>query len=296
MTDAERKQIVQEVLTQIKASSQGVNELEEVSTLDGVKTLPAMKGDKVVAAPVSLLGKPATDAAAKATEAANKAVEATTRADAAATLAANKAGVAETAAGTANEAAGKVNTALGNLENVAGELRGTIVNVNRVLNTTTKYADITAAANAVVAANITEAKQDGVVFIFFTAKGWACKQFSGNPATEFNNASKWKDFGGGSGSGSGFYNVTVEQPLSSGYYTKETAVAALAGADIADEAKLGMIITFEVSAGKWADYRFAGTSVNSFLTPGAWEEYGGAGAVKQVTFNGEKRPLMKPGT
>ena len=57
-------------------------------------------------------------------------------------------------------------------------------------------------------------------------------------------------------------------------------MASLAGADIADEAKLGMIITFEVSAGKWADYRFAGTSVSSFLTPGAWEEYGGAGAVK----------------
>lgn len=289
ITDAERKQIVQDVLAQVKAASQGVNELEEVSTLDGVKTLPAMKGNKVVAAPVSLLGKPATDAAAKATEAANKAVEATTRADAAATLAANKAGVAETAAGTANEAVGKVNTALGNLGNVAGELRGTIVNVNRVLNTTTKYADITAAVNAIVAANIMEAKQDGVVFIFNTAKGWACKQFSGNTATEFNNASKWKDFGGGSGSGSGFYNVTVEQPLGSGYYTKETAVASLAGADIADEAKLGMIITFEVSAGKWADYRFAGTSVSSFLTPGAWEEYGGAGAVKQITFNGEKK-------
>lgn len=112
MTDQERKQIVQEVLTQIKASSQGVNELEEVTTLDGVKSLPAMKGDKVVAAPVSLLGKPATDAAAKATEAANKAVEATTRADTAATLAANKAGEAETAAGTANEAAEKVNTTL----------------------------------------------------------------------------------------------------------------------------------------------------------------------------------------
>lgn len=289
ITDAERKQIVQEVLAQVKASSQGVNELEEVSTLDGVKTLPAMKGDKVVAAPVSLLGKPATDAAAKATEAANKAVEATTRADTAATLAANKAGEAETAAGTANEAAEKVNTALGNLSEVAGELRGTILNVNRVLNTTTQYADITAAVNAIVAANITEAKQDGVVFIFNTAKGWACKQFSGNPATEFNNASKWKDFGGGSGSGSGFYNVTVEQPLGSGYYTKETAIAALAGADIADEAKQGMIITFEVSAGKWADYRFAGTDISSFLTPGAWEEYGGAGAVKQVTFNGEKK-------
>ena len=53
MTDQERKQIVQEVLTQIKASSQGVIALEEVTTLDGVKSLPAMKGNVVVSAPIA---------------------------------------------------------------------------------------------------------------------------------------------------------------------------------------------------------------------------------------------------
>ena len=289
ITDQERKQIVQEVLTQIKASSQGVNELEEVTTLDGVKTLPAMKGDKVVTAPVSLLGKPATDAASKANAAATEATNAKTRADAAATLAANKAAEAETAAGNANEAVGEVNKALDTLSGVAGELRGTVINVNRVLNVSTQYADIIAAVKAVKAANITDAQKDGVVFIFKTVKGWACKQFTGDPAAGFNTASNWKDFGGGSGSGSGFYNLTIEQPLASGFYTKETAVKALTNADIADEAKPGMIITFEVSAGKWADYRFSATDIVSFLQPGAWEEYGGAGAVKQITFNGEKK-------
>lgn len=289
ITDQERKQIVQEVLTQIKASSQGVNELEEVTTLDGVKSLPAMKGNVVVSAPIALLGKPATDAAENANKAANEALSAKDNANTSATLAANKAGEAEKAAQKANEAAGKVNTALGSLDDVAGELRGTVLNVNRVLNTTTQYADITAAVNAVVAANITAAKQDGVVFIFKTSNGWACKQFTGDPATGFSNADNWKNFGGGSGSGSGFYNVSTQQPLGSGYYTKETAVAALAGADISDDEKAGMIITFEASAGKWADYRFAGTDIESFLTPGAWEEYGGAGAVKQITFNGEKK-------
>lgn len=289
MTTEERNQIVQEVLTKIKASSQGVNELEEVTTLDGVKSLPAMKGDKVVSAPVSLLGKPATDAAANANAAATAANEAKARADNAATLASNKAGEAQDAAGNANTAANNANNAVTSLNGISGELRGTIVNVNRVLNTTTVYADIVAAVNAMEAANMTSAKKDGVVFIFKTSKGWTCKQFTGDPSTGFTNAANWKDFGGGSGSGSGFYNVSVEQPLSSGYYTKETAIAALAGADIADEAKRGMIITFEESAGKWADYRFAATSVNSFLSPGAWEEYGGAGAVKQITFNGDKK-------
>lgn len=90
----------------------------------------------------------------------------------------------------------------------------------------------------------------------------------------------------GSGSGSGFYNLTVEQPLANGYYTLETAVAALADADIDDDAKLGMIITFEVSAGKWVDYRFCASSIDNFLTVASWEEYGG-GKIKQISVNGQ---------
>ena len=105
-----------------------------------------------------------------------------------------------------------------------------------------------------------------------------------------------ESLGKGTGSGSGFYNVTVEQPPGSGYYTKETAVAALSGAEIDDDDKPGMIITFEASAGKWSDYRFTGTSIDSFLTPGAWEEYGGAGAVKRIVLNGEEKSPDPEGT
>ena len=86
----------------------------------------------------------------------------------------------------------------------------------------------------------------------------------------------------GGGSGSGFYNVTLMHPLGSGYYTKETAVSALADADIDDEDKLGTIITFEVAAGKWEDYRFCGTDVDTFLEAAAWERYGGADAIKKI--------------
>ncbi len=88
---------------------------------------------------------------------------------------------------------------------------------------------------------------------------------------------------GSGGSGSGFYNVTKEIPLPGGYYTKETAVAALAGADIDDDDKQGMIITIEVSAGKWEEYRFEGTDTSSFLTASAWNRYGGADAIKKIT-------------
>jgi hypothetical protein len=78
----------------------------------------------------------------------------------------------------------------------------------------------------------------------------------------------------GGGSGSGFYNVTLLHPLGSGYYTKETAVAALVNADIDDADKPGTIITFEVSAGRWEDYRFGGTGTENWLEPSAWERFG----------------------
>lgn len=89
----------------------------------------------------------------------------------------------------------------------------------------------------------------------------------------------------GGGSGSGFFNVTAEIPLPEGYYDKETAIAALADADIKDERKAGMILTFEKSAGVWSDYRFVGSDIGTFLSPAGWEEYGG-GKIKSVTLNG----------
>lgn len=61
--------------------------------------------------------------------------------------------------------------------------------------------------------------------------------------------SEWEEISGGSGSGSGFYNVTKLHPLNTGFYTKETAVTAVSGAKVKDEEKPGMIITFEESAG-----------------------------------------------
>lgn len=91
--------------------------------------------------------------------------------------------------------------------------------------------------------------------------------------------------GTGNGSGSGFFNVTKEIPLSEGYYTLVTAVEALQNTDIDDEQKSGMIITFETSDGVWVDYRFVGTDIATFFEPSAWEEYGGKGAIKKITVS-----------
>lgn len=59
------EQIVQEVLNQVLQSSTGVEDLETVTSLSGVKSLPGEKDGKMVNVPLELIGKPANDAAAK---------------------------------------------------------------------------------------------------------------------------------------------------------------------------------------------------------------------------------------
>ena len=55
---------IQQVLNAIKAESQDVQELETVDSLNGVNSLPGVKGDELVNVPMMLLQKPATEAAA----------------------------------------------------------------------------------------------------------------------------------------------------------------------------------------------------------------------------------------
>ena len=103
LTDAEKTELKNDILNAIKAESQGVNELTEVTSLDNIKSLPALRGTELVSAPISLLGKPATDAAATANAAATKANNAATTATNAAQTATEAAGTANSAAETANE-------------------------------------------------------------------------------------------------------------------------------------------------------------------------------------------------
>ena len=71
----------QEILEVVKAESKSVESLETVGSLSGVKSLPAQKGDKLVNVPITLLGKPADDAAARAIKAAEKAEAAAKKAE-----------------------------------------------------------------------------------------------------------------------------------------------------------------------------------------------------------------------
>ena len=110
---------------------------------------------------------------------------------------------------------------------------------------------------------------------------WIDVTFTGDSIENWSTESNWKQISGG-GTGSGFYNVSVQHPLIEGYYTIETALQAIANDKIDDEDKKGKIITFEVSAGKWEDYRFSGTSIESWLEPSAWECFGGGDAIKKI--------------
>ena len=296
---------IQQVLNAIKAESQGVQELETVSSLNGVNSLPGVKGEELVNVPMTLLQKPATDAAATANAAAQAANSAAQTANAAASTAMEAKDSANSAAATANEAAGKANTAASQYENTAkAAMKGATVRFNRIVESGT--------VDAVSDSNVTEVVYIKSLKVFagiYTA-GKYCNNWTGGnnglPGADMylddtrsavlkdkiyicdDTLYVWSDGdgdlvkAGGGGSGSGFYNVTQLHPLGSGYYTKETAVAALAGADIADEDKPGMVITFEVSAGKWLDYRFEGTDVSSFLTASAWNRYGGGDAIKKI--------------
>ena len=299
------QQDLQQILNAIKAESQGVQELETVASLNGVNSLPGVKGSKLVNVPMTLLQKPATDAAATANAAAQAANTAAQTANAAAGTAAEAKNAANSAAATANEAAGKANEAASQYENTAkAAMKGATARFNRIVESGT--VDAVSGTNVAEVVYIKSLK----VFAGVYTDGKYCNNWAGGnnglPGADMylddtrsailkdkvyicgDTLYAWSDEDGdlvktgGGGSGNGFYNVTQLHPLGSGFYTKETAVAALSGADIADEDKPGMVITFEASAGKWLDYRFEGTDISSFLTASAWNRYGGGDAIKKI--------------
>ena len=310
----------QELLNAIKAESQSCEELETVAVLDGVVSLPAMKGPKVVNVPISLLEKPAKDAATVAQYAANAANDACNQAMAAVERAGQAVIDTQRATSDANTAAGNANAAAAAAEEVVASYESTAIAARG--GATARFEEICAIGGDRV--NFTPCDADGGVVVYSTALNsflylyeteyylyWT--KSTGNPYEMYADTKGlplkdkvyllgetmfvWSEEKGtlveasGKGSGSGFYNVSVNHPKTtgSGYYNLPLALEALATADIDDEAKPGMIITFESSehGGAWVEYRFVGTSIDSFLDEASWEEYGG-GKIKEISVNGQK--------
>ena len=109
MAEMTQEELVQEVLDRVLQSSTGVEELETVASLSGVKALPGEKDGKMVNVPLELIGKPANDAAARAEAAAKKA-------EGAVAGLTDKTQAATEAAAKANEAATKAENAAAKVE------------------------------------------------------------------------------------------------------------------------------------------------------------------------------------
>ena len=297
---------IQQVLNAIKAESQGVQELETVDSLNGVNSLPGVKGNELVNVPMTLLQKPATDAAATANAAAQAANMAAQTANAAASTATEAKNAANSAASTANEAAGKAQQAAAQYENTAkAAMKGASARFGRIVDSGT--------IRAISTVSVLD-----VVYIK-SLKCFAGEYAAGSYCNNWNNASNglpgadmylddtrssilkdkvyicgdtlyvWSEEDGdlvaasGGGSGSGFFNVSKEWNMST-YPNLAEALYAMSGLDIADEDKPGMIITFKRTDGKWLEYRFEGTDLSSFYTASAWSRYGGGDAIKKLTI------------
>lgn len=102
------EQDLREIEDELKKGSQGVGDVPEAESLDGITSLPAYQEkdgeDIIVRAPLTLLAAPALEAADKANAAATKAESNATAAQTAANSANEKAGLAAQAASDANAA------------------------------------------------------------------------------------------------------------------------------------------------------------------------------------------------
>ena len=309
LTEEEKKELVLDVVNQIKTDSQSVDELEAVSTLDGVVSLPAMRGETVVSAPLKLLSKPAEDAAAVAKASAAVADASAKKADTAASTAESAAQTANDAASKATDAAQKTNAAVAKAESVESEYKDTALAARN--GATARFDGL---VEGVEGQLVSYPQIDGVYYdtvnkAFRGKKGdrycnnWpGADMYMNDVRTEVLKDKAyvcggvvyvWSDEEENlveiSGSGGGnTYNVTEQVPLESGYYTLETAIAAVEGKARAK----GRCITYETAQGKWETKQFKGTNIESWEQAASWEDFGGDGTVKSVTLNGKK---LEPG-
>ena len=309
LTEEEKKELVQDVVNQIKTDSQSVDELEAVSTLDGVVSLPAMRGKTVVSAPLKLLSKPAEDAAAVAKSSAAVADASAKKADTATATAKTAAQTANDAASKATDAAQKTNAAVAKAESVEAEYKDTALAARN--GATARFDGLVEGVEVLL---VSYPQIDGVYYdtvnkAFRGKKGdgycnnWpGADMYMNNVRTEVLKDKAyvcggvvyvWSDEEENlveiSGSGGGnTYNVTEQVPLESGYYTLETDIAAVEGKARAK----GRCITYETAQGKWETKQFKGTNIESWEQAASWEDFGGDGTVKSVTLNGKK---LEPG-
>ena len=154
--------------------------------------------------------------------------------------------------------------------------RSTIVNVTVLYSlAASSFAQVL----AVVAANPKDGIMvKGIVLTFLSDDGWKSKQWNGS---EWSNEENWTDFGGASVGN--IYNVTCEVPIQ-GYYVlcdAENPTASATHVSWANKkAKIGLIISFQISATNWKTYQFTGKTVTeaNWNNPANWTDFGSLAA------------------
>lgn len=265
--------------------AQGTDELEAVNTLDGLVFFPGVKRagsqEKAVAIPVELFKGNIDDATKKAEDAAQKAEDSIAGLD---PIIVKLEGIAEEATAAkdkAEKAASDFNQIKG------GMLAGvSLFNVNdRCADKAYTFATAVAAITEQEATDGTSYRKRGLVITYQTGDGtWKTRQFAGTDLSGWDQESSWEDFGG-TGSGGNTLNVTALYPPASGYHTLATAIAAV-------ENKLrgkGRCVTYETRPGEWETKQFTGTNLSFWESAASWEDFGGAGTMKSLTVNGEKK-------
>lgn len=284
ITDEEKNLLKKEILDEIKASSQGVLELEKVTALTGVNSLPAMQGTKVVLVPLPLLSKPAEDAAAVALAAASEAADATAETE-------NVADITRELAKEMAAATAATKSATAAAEGVVAEFNAvaeTALGGTSLFNVNARCGDATYTLETALQALAAQEMNDGVAYrkkglvvtYRIDAAKWETRQFIGSTLDDWMQEALWQGFGSGSGAGN-VYNVTALLPLDSGYYTLATALAAVAREK--GQAR-GLVLTFAVSDGEWQSYQFIGATLEGWNDTAQWREFGGG--VRSVTVNG----------
>ena len=289
LSESEYSDLKSRLKNDLLSEAQGVDEVETVSSLSNVVSLPAVRkvGNQtsVVDVPLDLLTGGAQEAVKQAQEAAQAATEAAGKVAPVLEAAEKATSEAVTAKNAAEQAVKDFNAIKG------GMLAGvSLFNVNdRCGDKAYTFATAVAAVTAQETADGTSYRKRGLVITYLTGDGtWETRQFAGTDLTGWAQEANWEDFGGG-GSGGNTLNVTALCPLANGYYTLATAIAAV-------DAKLrgsGRCVTYEVAQGKWETKQFVGTSLASWEQEASWEDFGGAGTMKSLTVNGEK---MSPDT
>ena len=268
-----------------------------------------LKANKQAADNAVSVANTATATANAAKSAADSAASAASSAGAAATAAASQASAAKTAADNAQATADSAKTSAQNAQtsadNAATDAQAAqkavdgLIAQPKVFINAQQYFDLgntQTTLDAVIALICNDEKaaimkQHGVVVTFYSSEGWQTWQYtfmlkSGHqqPTYDpFTRTSYWRKFGGSAAVGN-TYNVTVDQPLSMGYYTLETAIAAAFDKGFNN---VGLQITFAIAKNSWKSYQFIGDNNegDTFKNPDNWIDLAGMSAGTEQVIN-----------